>query len=74
MSKGTQYSLYMNESFLDDVGEYMCKANNEKGAATSKAYLIVKGEQQIMKKPKYKKHFSVFNILYTLRPGIFPLC
>ena len=41
--KGTQYSLYMNESFLDDVGEYMCKAVNEKGTATSKAYLFVKG-------------------------------
>jgi len=34
----------MNESFLDDVGEYMCKAVNEKGTATSKAYLFVKGK------------------------------
>ncbi|CAK8673865.1 unnamed protein product [Clavelina lepadiformis] len=41
ISKGTQYSLYMNESFVDDNGEYMCKAMNEKGTATSKASLLV---------------------------------
>ncbi|XP_078488835.1 uncharacterized protein LOC100185110 [Ciona intestinalis] len=41
MNKGTQYSLYMNESFVDDTGEFACKATNDKGTATSKACLFV---------------------------------
>uniref|UniRef100_F6RYK1 Ig-like domain-containing protein n=1 Tax=Ciona intestinalis TaxID=7719 RepID=F6RYK1_CIOIN len=41
MNKGTQYSLYMNESFVDDTGEFACKATNDKGTATSKAFLFV---------------------------------
>ena len=44
----------MNESFLDDVGEYMCKAVNDKGTATSKAYLNVKGRPK-KKNRKYSK-------------------
>uniref|UniRef100_F7B8X5 Ig-like domain-containing protein n=1 Tax=Ciona intestinalis TaxID=7719 RepID=F7B8X5_CIOIN len=43
MNKGTQYSLYMNESFVDDTGEFACKATNDKGTATSKAFLFVNG-------------------------------
>lgn len=47
VKKGNQYSLIMNETFLDDSGEYICKAENSKGAVTSVCILHVEEDPDL---------------------------
>jgi len=44
---GNKFSLFMNETFLDDSGEYICKAENRKGAATCVSILQVEEDPDL---------------------------
>jgi len=45
--QGNKYSLYMNETFLDDSGEYICKAENSVGAVTSVSVLNIEEDPDL---------------------------
>lgn len=45
-SKGTQYSLLIQEVFPEDTGTYTCEAWNEAGEARTEASLTVQGIEQ----------------------------
>lgn len=44
---GNKFTLFMNETFLDDSGEYICKAENRKGAATCVSILQVEEDPDL---------------------------